>query len=168
MVQENAQQTRSVTAAVQARDLKEINRIIDHAKLTRHEFNTACDRLGLSVNGATATAITSEDGENPAAASAPVPGPWAPQAPQTFGKNNARLGGVETPVVFPDASKNTSMDPTASKRASLGGSVGPLVFYLDAEGRGGTTALALATVENDAETVRRLLKEVGARCCRTS
>lgn len=49
------------------------------------------------------------------------------------------------------------------KNASSG-SAGPPIFFLDAEGRGGTTALALATVENDADTVRRLLKEVSARC----
>lgn len=38
------------------------------------------------------------------------------------------------------------------------------VFFLDAKGRGGTTALALATIQNDPETVRQLLQEVCAVC----
>lgn len=133
MVQANAQQTPSVTAAVEARDLKEINRIIDHAKLARPEFTSACDKLGLSTNSAT---VAGKGGEP--VASAPVP-----------------------PV--PPVVSSPPTPPTPSKSASIG-SVGPPVFYLDAEGRGGTTALALATVENDADTVRRLLKEVIARC----
>lgn len=123
VVQANARYTRDIAAAVQDRNLKEVKRVVDRAKLTRRDFNSVCDRLGFP----------SDEGENPAredvkgVASSPPPVPPTP--------------------------------PTPGETAGLDG-VGAPIFFLDAEGRGGTTALALATLENDAEMVRRLIKEV--------
>lgn len=119
MIQANARHGRDVAIAVEARDLNEVKRIIDRAKLTRREFSSVCDRLGFRSDEAAAGVLKS--GENVASSTLP------PVLPRP-----------QTPLKMP-------------------------TFFLDAEARGGTTALALATVENDAEAVRRLIQEVWSR-----
>lgn len=66
---------------------------------------------------------------------------------------------------YKSTTKDDSVDSATQANVDvLGSEKLPPVFFLDAEGPGGTTALALATVLNDPETVRRLLKMVSARC----
>lgn len=68
----------------------------------------------------------------------------------------------EVPVSTPPVPPTPPATLTASTPASWDG-IGIPVFFLDSEGRGGTTALSLATVENDAAMVQRLIKEVSVR-----
>lgn len=149
VVQANARHARDVADAVNDRDLQEVKRIVDRAKLTRHEFASVCDQLGFRDGKETDEAkhgkCPGDEGEE-AAHTAAVPGgpPTAAVEPIPAA---AAPGGAET-------------GPEHKFATSLLGEVP--VFFLDAEGRGGTTALALATIENDAEAVRRLIKEVGA------
>lgn len=151
VVQANARHARDVADAVDTRDLQEVKRIVDRAKLTRREFASVCDRLGFRTEKGTDESIDgnclgeSEEslrtiplGGPPTAAVGPTPAVAYPVGAETRAENKGAT---------------TVLDTT-----SLLGKVP--VFFLDAEGRGGTTALALATIENDAETVRRLVKEV--------
>lgn len=134
MVQANAKYARQVATAVETRDLEEIRRIITRAKLTRPEFSLVCDRLGFKADGgisAENVLIVDDSGIESSPSSSSTVLPL-PVPPLTPRNKTAGLEGVRVPV-----------------------------FYLDAEGLGGTTALALATIQNDAETVRRLVKEVG-------
>lgn len=124
VIQANARYTREVAAAVKKRDLNEVNRILDRANLSRREFLSVCERLGL------ATSTQSKE------------------AGGAGGYNSDDL----TACVVPNAAVKADID-------NLGSGNMP-VFFLDAEGPGGTTALALATVLNEPETLRHLLKEV--------
>lgn len=156
VVQANARHARDVADAVDARDLQEVKRIVDRAKLTRHEFLSVCDRLGFRTRNET---DESEDGNSPSDEGEEAARPTTvlgdpPAAGVTPTSARAAPGGAKT---SPEDQVIAVVDP-----ASLLGKVP--VFFLDAEGRGGTTALALATIENDAETVRRLIKEVSADC----
>lgn len=133
VIEANAGYTRQVAAAVEARDLTEIKRITGRANLPRRKFSSVVDRLGL---GCRADASNREE------------------------MSSSQVGfddpaSVEPPLAPPCA-------PPAHVKVTTTGSdsVGFPVFFLDAEGRGGTTALALATVENNLETVRLLIKEV--------
>ena len=131
VIEANARYARVVASAVGARDLKEVKRAVDHAKLTRREFSSACTRLGLVSDNGNAV---SETGKIMATAAS------APSVPST--------------------------QPTPSKlglKSNLEGHP-PVTFFLDAEARGGTTALALATIENDVGMVRRLIQEVNEQC----
>lgn len=172
VIQDNARHTRDVAKAVDARDLREVKRIVDRAKLSRHDFLSACDRLGfLSADEARRRANESDYGgvkngvdigpESPYA----VPGTstnrtkesmelQAEAASMTTMSGGAGIAGGDNPF----AASNDRPSATVEDGALLLGAVP--VFFLDAEGRGGTTALALATIENDAEMVRRLVKEV--------
>ncbi|CAN0406378.1 unnamed protein product, partial [Ectocarpus sp. 12 AP-2014] len=46
VIEANARHAREVAHAVNARDLKEVKRIVDRAQLTRDKFVSVCDRLG--------------------------------------------------------------------------------------------------------------------------
>lgn len=148
LVQANARHARDVADAVDARDLREVKRIVDRAKLTRHEFASVCDRLGFRDRRET---DEGEDGK--------CNGDEGEEGARTTLPGNSPTAAAEltSAVAAPGGA-----DPGAENKAatSLLGKVP--VFFLDAEGRGGTTALALATIENDVETVRRLMKEVSA------
>lgn len=128
MVQANAKYAREVATAVENRDLEEIKRIIERAKLTRPEFSLTCDRLGFKADGVV-SAEKVAGGNDTESSSTMLPLPVPPSTPRN---KAASLEGVRVPT-----------------------------FFLDAEGMGGTTALALATIQSDAEVVRRLVKEVG-------
>lgn len=132
VIQANARHACEVAAAVDARDLKEIKRIVERAKLTRRKFASVCDRLGFRTDG---VAVAKENGKSDLHASPPM----VSQAPPT-------------PPTPPTS-------PTPSKTVGLGDVAIP-VFFLDTEGSGGTTALGLATVENDAEMVRQFIEKV--------
>lgn len=135
MIQANARYAREVTVAVRGRDLPEINRIIDSAKLTRREFSSVCKSLDLTPGADTIGGTNNCDKEIPLPET--VQSPMSP-TPHTPGTEIGGRDAVET-----------------------GSGIGPLpTFFLDAEGPGGTTALALATIQNDTETVRRLIKGV--------
>lgn len=153
VVQANARHTRDVAAAVDARDLQEVKRIVGRAKLTRHEFVSVCDRLGFRNRNET---DESRDGNSPSDDSE--------EAARSTGLGDSPPAGVKptSALAAPGGAEASTEDHVATvvDSASLLGKVP--VFFLDAEGRGGTTALALATIENDAETVRRLIKEVSA------
>lgn len=150
MVQANARHARNVANAVDARDLQEVKRIVDRAKLTRHEFVSVCDRLGFRKRNETDETkdgtCQGDAGEEAARATLLGGRPTAVEPTPAVATDRGAEPGAEDQVA-------PVVDP-----ASLLGKV-PM-FFLDAEGRGGTTALALATIENDAETVRRLMKEV--------
>ncbi|CAM9329462.1 unnamed protein product, partial [Hapterophycus canaliculatus] len=147
VVQANARYARHVAKAVDARDLTGVKRIVDRAKLSRHEFLSACDRLGFR-NADEASQRASESGYD--------------------GGNNGEVIELEAAAA---AMTTTPGGAGAAGREHLSASSSAMVengtlmlgavpvFFLDAEGSGGTTALALATIENNAEMVRRLVKE---------
>lgn len=154
MVQANARHARDVADAVDARDLQEVKRVVDRANLTRHEFLSVCDRLGFRNRNET---DDSKDGN--------CYGDDGEMGAQTTMLGGPPAAAVEATLAVATA---TGAEPGAEGRAAAA-AVGPAsllgkvpVFFLDAEGRGGTTALALATIGNDAETVRRLMKKVRA------
>lgn len=51
MIRANAWHAQNVTAAIEARRLDEVKRIVDGAKLARSEFLSACARLGFKSGG---------------------------------------------------------------------------------------------------------------------
>lgn len=151
VVQANARHARDVADAINARDLEEVKRIVNRAELTRSDFESVCDGLGFrrrdevrnesnqegcGEGGKEETCATTLGGSPNEAGESTPPSPGNPET-------NGDEGNKATAAV----------DATAL--------LGKLpVFFLDAEGRGGTTALALATINNDPETVRRLMNEV--------
>lgn len=153
VVQANARHARDVAAAVDARDLEEVKRIVDRAKLTRHDFASVCDRLGFrsrdEVKKEKNESCCGEGGEGETSAI-------------VLGGPPIEAGKPTPPAVTPgEAETNGAEENKAAAVVDAAMLLGGVpVFFLDAEGRGGTTALALATIENDAETVRRLMKEV--------
>ncbi len=163
MVQANAQHARDVAGAVDARDLQEMRRIMDRAKLTRQDFLSVCERLGFRrrSDGGTPEAgegCRGDDGEGGAEATALA-------TPELPGGSTEAGAGEPGPAAEALGEGETG----AENRPADAGEVAALelgevpVFFLDAEGKGGTTALALATTNNDVETVRRLVKEVRER-----
>lgn len=119
-IEANAQLALDVAAAAKARDLPEINRIIDRSNLSRQKLSFACERLGLvrhvQSGGCSNGVIRTEQGKAKTSADAKV------------------VEGMTTPL-----------------------------FFLDKEGPGGMTALSLATVNDDVDTVRHLIKKVSTR-----
>lgn len=154
MIEANTRHARDVAHAVNARDLKEVKRIVDRAQLTRDKFASVCDRLGFrrreEANERARETSCGDSGEAPASTieEALSVRPTLPTASE-----KPSVGALATPWTAQDG---TETNDGSSLRVIP-------VFFLDAEGRGGTTALALATIENDAVTVRRLMKEVGSK-----
>lgn len=153
MVQANARHARDVADAVNARDLEEVKRIVDRAKLTRLDFESVCDRLGFrsrdevkEEENKRGCGKSGEEGTSAIVVSGPPIAAGEPALPAGMPGEGETNGGEENEAA-------AVVDTAMLLR-------GVPVFFLDAEGRGGTTALALATIENDPETVRRLMKEV--------
>ncbi|CAM9420486.1 unnamed protein product [Ectocarpus fasciculatus] len=150
VIEANTRYARDVAHAVNARDLKEVKRIVDRAQLTRDKFASVCDRLGFrrreEANERARETSCGDSGETPASTieEALSVRPTLPTASE-----KPSVGALAMPWTAQDG---TETNDVSSLRVIP-------VFFLDAEGRGGTTALALATIENDAETVRRLMKE---------
>lgn len=171
VVQANARHTRDVAKAVDTRDLREIKRIVDRAKLSRHEFLSACDRLGFR-NADEASRRASESGYGGGVDIGPESRKSVSGTSENTAEEVVELEAVAAPVTTTlggvteavgdnePVTLNTIPSAIEENGASMLGAVP--VFFLDAEGRGGTTALALATVENDADMVRRLVKEVSS------
>lgn len=152
MIEANTRHARDVVHAVDARDLKEVKRIVDRAQLTRDKFASVCDRLGFRRReeaNERARGISCGDSTEAPASTVEEALSVRPTPPTTAEKPS--VAALPTPW--------TAQDGAETNDGSLLRELP--VFFLDAEGRGGTTALALATIENDAETVRRLMKEVG-------
>lgn len=122
MIEANTELACEVAAALRARDLNEVTRIVNRANFSRVQFADACGRLGL--------------GSRTPAGVAPL---GASREEQEEAPVHSREGGP-------------------AKRAAP-------VFFLDAQGPGGTTALILATLQNDHEIVRRLLDAVSGVGC---
>lgn len=153
VVQANARHTRDVANAVNARDLEEVKRIVDRAKLTRLDFESVCDRLGF--RGRDEAKKEAKDGGS-------GEGGEGDTSTIVLGDPPKAAGDPATPAVIPGKAENEGDEENAAA-AVVDASIllgGVPVFFLDGEGRGGTTALALATIENDPQTVRRLVKEV--------
>lgn len=177
VVQANARHSIEVANAVDRRDLGEVKRIVDRAKLSRREFLSACDRLGFqnahepSRRPSTGGCGDGDDGVDnaPASKRADQSSPSDIPSEAVMEAQAAEVPETTLSVGSGKAGDDSSMfDTVHDHRGAMFGdgsvSVGATpVFFLDAEGRGGTTALALATIQNDIEMVRRLVKEVSGR-----
>lgn len=153
MVQANARYARDVADAVNTRDLEEVKRIVDRAKLTRLDFESVCDRLGFRSKDE----LTEEKNKRGCGKSGKEE-----TSVIVLGNPPIAAGEPAVPAVMPgeaDTNGDKETEPVTLVDVAML-LRGVPVFFLDAEGRGGTTALALATIENDPETVRRLMKEV--------
>lgn len=117
MIEANTELACEVAAALRARDLNEVTRIVNRANFSRVQFGDACVRLGF--------------GSRTPAGVAPL---------------SALRGEQE------EAPLHSGEGGPAERAAPA--------FFLDAQGPGDTTALILATLQNDHELVRRLLDAV--------
>ena len=162
VVQANARHARDVANAVDARDLQEVKRIVDRARLTRHDFLSVCERLGFRHKNEVAEVMGD--------------GSFDDQIDAEAKKARARLkpanstatgsAGTEPAAEAPGEAEACAESKPAAAAGDAALELGEIpVFFLDAEGKGGTTALALATIDNNVETVRRLVKEVRYDTC---